>query len=182
MSILSKNTHPLGHLHEREPRWFAVRTRAKSEKAVQRLLAKKGIHAYVPLQEFMRRYERKTRTVALPLIPGYVFVFLVKDQYVSVLETEHVAGFVKTGADLLAIPEAEIELLRRVTLEKDLEITAVQGALSAGDRVEIAAGSLVGLQGRLVKSAGKRQVQVELERLGYSLLITVEAAFLRKAG
>lgn len=180
MSILSKNILPVNQLHETEPRWFAVRTRAKSEKAVQRSLAKKGVHAYVPLQAFVRRYERKTRTVALPLIAGYAFVFLIKSQYVNVLETQNVVSFVKNGGDLLAIPDTEIELLRRVTLEKELEISAVPGALQAGDQVEIAAGSLTGLRGRLVKIEGKKQVQVELERLGYSLLITIQADWLRE--
>jgi hypothetical protein len=48
-------------LHDTEPRWFAVRTRARCEKFVQRSLAKKGIHAYVPLLRVLRRYTRSTR-------------------------------------------------------------------------------------------------------------------------
>ncbi len=171
---------PVSQLHEAHARWFALRTRAKSEKAVQRILTKKGIAAYVPLQEFIRIYERKTRKVTLPLIPGYVFVQMVKIQYLSVLETENVVGFVKNGPDLLAIPEEEIEILRRVTMEKGLEVEAVGRRLSAGDWVEIAAGTLAGLRGRLVKVEARRRVQVELEQLGFSLLIDVAPAMLRK--
>lgn len=164
-----------------EPRWFAVRTRAKCEKFAQRLLTKKGIEAYVPLQQLVRRYARKLRRVEVPLIHAYVFVHIVKDQYVPVLETEHVAGFVKIAQQLYAIPEAEIDLLRRVVLEKDLEVEAVPGRLASGDAVEIIAGSLVGVKGRLLKAEeGRRQVQVELDTIGYSLLVTLEAEWLRK--
>lgn len=180
MSALPKKAPPLSQIHDTSARWFAVRTRAKSEKSVQRRLTQKGITAYVPLQEFVRRYERKTRTVSLPLIAGYVFVHLVKAQYLSVLETENVAGFVKNGPDLLAIPNEEIELLRRVALEKGLEVEAVSGRLSEGDWVEIAVGTLAGLRGRLVRVADKRRVQVELAQLGYSLLLHVEISLLRK--
>lgn len=167
-------------LHETEPRWFAIQTRPKGEKFVQRLLAKKGIHAYVPLQRLLRRYTRSTRLVEKPLINCYVFVRIVQAQYLPVLETEHVSGFIKFNKGLIAIPEAEIELLRRITLEDGLELELVRGALQEGDPVVINAGNLAGLRGKIVQAAGKNRFQVELETLGYSLLMDVDAAFLQK--
>jgi len=128
----------------------------------------------------MRRYTRSTRMVEKPLINCYVFVRIVHQEYVPVLETEHVAGFIKFNKSLIAIPEAEIELLRRITLEDGLDVEVVPGALEEGDPVEINAGNLVGLKGKIVQSAGKHRFQVELETLGYSLLMNVDAAFLQK--
>lgn len=165
-------------LHDTEPRWFAVKTRSKSEKFVQRMLAKKGIHAYVPLQRLMRRYTRSTRIVEKPLINCYVFVRIVKQDYVPVLETENVSGFIRFNKELIAIPEGEINVLRRITLEDGLEVEAVPGVLHAGDPVEITAGTLTGLRGHIVKQEGRQRFQVELEQLGYSLLITIDSAFL----
>ncbi len=167
-------------LDETEPRWFAVQTRAKSEKFVQRQLHKKGIHAYVPLQRLMRRYTRSTRIVEKPLINCYVFVRIVQHQYVPVLETENVMGFIKFDKNLVAIPESEIDLLRRITLEEGLDLEVVTGALDEGDPVVISAGNLTGLKGKVVHSAGKNRFQVELETLGYSLLINIDASFLQK--
>jgi transcription antitermination factor NusG len=176
----NKPARIMSQLHPSEPRWFAVHTRSKSEKFVQRLLDKKGIHAWLPLQQFKRRYVRSIRMVEKPLINCYVFVKIIKDEYLPVLETENVAGFVKFNKNMIAIPEAELDVLRRITMEADLEVEAVPGAFSEGDPVEISAGSLFGLRGRIVKSEGKRKMQVELEQLGYSLLITIDAAFLQK--
>lgn len=170
----------VNQLHESEPRWFAVHTRSKSEKFVQRMLTKKGIHAWLPLQKLMRRYVRSTRMVEKPLINCYVFVRIVQREYVPVLETENVAGFIKFSKSLIAIPEAEIDLLKRITLETDLDIEAVPGIFSEGDTVEISAGNLTGMRGRIMKTEGKRRFQVALGQLGYSLLITVDAAFLEK--
>lgn len=179
--ILQKPVEPSNkHLHEHELRWFAVHTRSKSEKFVQRLLEKKGIHAWVPLQKIMRRYTRSIRLVEKPLINCYVFVKIVKDGYLPVLETAHVAGFVKFNKTLLSIPEFEMDILRRITLETDLDVEAVPGSFTEGDPVEIAAGNLTGMKGRIVKLEGKRKMQVELAHLGYSLLITVDRAFLEK--
>lgn len=167
-------------LHDTEPRWFAIHTRSKSEKYVHRILTRKGIRSYVPLQRLLRRYTRSTRMVEKPLINCYVFVRIIKAEYIAVLETEHVAGFVKFNKSLIAIPEAEIDLLRRITLEEGLEVEAIPGSLEAGDPVEIRAGGLMGLRGYIVKEEGRRRFQVLLERLGYSLLMTVDSAFLEK--
>lgn len=170
----------VNHLHESKPHWFAVHTRSKSEKFVHRILTKKGIHSYLPLQQFMRQYTRSTRLVEKPLINCYVFVYITKADYLPVLETEHVAGFVKFNKDLRSIPEAEIELMRRITLEEGLDLEVQPGGFADGELVEITAGNLIGLKGRIVKSTGKRNFQMELLSLGYSLLITVDAAFLGK--
>jgi transcription antitermination factor NusG len=170
----------INQLHESEPRWFAVFTRSKSEKFVQRALTKKDIECYLPLQQLMRRYTRSTRLVEKPLINCYVFVRIVKNQYVRVLETENVAGFVKFNRNMIAIPEAEIDILRRITLEDGLDVTAVPGAFEEGDWVEISAGNLMGMKGRVLKVEGKRKFQVELGHLFHSLLITIDAAFLEK--
>jgi len=186
MSILSKvniknmAASDINQLHETDSRWFAVFTRVKCEKMAQRQLHKKGIHAYVPLQRLLRRYQRSTRLTEKPLINCYVFVRITKPEYLPVLETENVLGFVRFNKDLIAIPEAEIELLRRITLEDGLEIEVAPGNFAEGDLIEIRAGNLAGLRGRIIRKANKQQFQVELQRLGFQLLLTVDAAFLEK--
>jgi len=175
-----KKQHTINHLDETEARWFAVRTRSKSEKFVQRMLEKKQVHAWVPLQKLLRRWGRVKRWVEQPLINCYVFVKIVKSEYISILETENVAGFVKFKQDLIAIPEAEMEILKRITLEDDLEVTVVPGYFAEGDPVEISKGNLLGLKGKVVKIEGKHKMLVELAHIGYSLLITVDTSFLQK--
>lgn len=176
----SVQPQPTNHLHESETRWFAVKTRSKSEKYVQRLLEKKGIVAWVPLQRLMRRYARSTRMVEKPLLNCYVFVHITKAAYVPILETEHVVGFVRFAKNIISIPQAEIDLVKRITLEDGIEVEAVETQYAEGDPVEISAGNLMGLRGRIVDAQGKRKFQVELEYIGHNLLITVDAAFLQK--
>jgi transcriptional antiterminator RfaH len=181
MMMTTKNANPFTSAPDpSEARWYAVHTRFKCEKYVQRLLEKQGVTAYVPLQQFTRRYLRKIKTVEKPLISCYVFVKISGQQYKQVLETEHVLDFVKTGRQITAIPEKEIQVLRRITLEKDLDIQITPREFQSGDWVEIAAGNLIGLQGRVVQSTGKQQLLVDLETLGYTLQITLDAALLCK--
>lgn len=167
------------HLIEYEPRWFAIRTRFKCEKVVQKQLAGKGITAYLPLQKHLRKWDRKKRVVELPLITCYVFVKIVKAQYVKVLETEHVVGFVRFSKNLIAIPEEEIEIIRRVVAE-DIETEAHPASLSTGQEVEIAWGRLAGIRGKLVAVEGKHSVIVELDHIGFSLQMTIDPDWLKK--
>ncbi len=170
-------------LDETEPRWFAVHTRSKCEKMVWQALQRKQITAYVPLARTTRRYQRKIKHYDKPLISCYIFVKITKQEYVPVLETENVAGFVKFAKSMLAIPEDEINILRRVVLEDGLEVEAVVGHhMQTGDSVVISAGPLIGIHGIIIRADGKRKMQVELQKMGYTLLMSVDAAFLEKTG
>lgn len=162
-----------------EPRWFAIYTNFKREKLVNKMLLQKGIENYLPLQKLTRRYARKVRAVELPLISGYVFVKIVKNQYIPVLETDHVLKFIRFSKNLLAIPESEIDLIKRVVGE-GMEITMEPITYQEGDEVEIVGGNLTGLRGKLISKDGKKQFTIELNNLGYSLRMSVDASLLHK--
>jgi transcriptional antiterminator RfaH len=167
------------HLHQSEQKWFAVRTRSKSEKVVINRLQEQGIEVYLPLLPVTRHYTRKVKHYQLPLISCYVFVKICRQDYLSVLKTDHVVDFVRFSKNLIAIPEREIDLLRRIVGET----SAVQAEpldLEKGDLVEVIAGQLTGLQGKLVDRKGKKNFLVDLKTIGYSLRIEIKEAFLRK--
>ena len=123
MSSLSPNKpKPLdheSHLDELEPRWFAIRTRYKSEKLAHKQLIGRQIDAYLPIRHLIRRYGRKKREIDLPLINNFVFVKIVKKDYLTVLQTEYVNGFLKLGHNLLSIPEEQIDLIKTAWSDKE---------------------------------------------------------------
>lgn len=168
------------HLSDTEARWFAVRTRYKSEKLAHKQLTFYGIDTYLPIRHLVRRYTRKIREVELPLINSFVFVKIKKSEYIKVLQTEYVYGFLKFGQNLLSIPESEIDLIRRL-LGENIEVVAVEkDSMETGDLVEVVFGPLLGLKGRLINVQGKERVVVELTNSGYSLQIDIETHLLKK--
>jgi transcriptional antiterminator RfaH len=158
--------------------WFAILTRVKAEKKVAGLLAEKKINAYVPLQKKVRLYSRKRKTVLLPLIYRYVFVQIKAIDYVNVLETPHVEGFVRFDKNLVPIPEREIEWLQRVTGEQ-MDFTLETRSLTVGDQVKVIYGNLTGLQGKLVKTLGKNELLIELDHIGIGLRIQIDPSYLQ---
>ena len=170
---------PENHLDINEPRWFAIRTRFKSEKLAFKQLTLKGVDAYLPIKKLTRRYSKKIRQVDMPLINSFVFVKIKKIEYVPVLETEYVAGFLKFGQNLLSIPESQIDLIKKLLGEK-IEVVVHQDGLKKGDWVEVIAGPLLGLRGQLVTLHGKERVLVELVNSGLTLQIDIENQLLKQ--
>ncbi len=177
----NQKKEPVNQLDEQEARWFAVYTKFKREKLVIKRLTERGIHAYLPLQSRTRRYQRKIKHVELPLINCYIFTRITKQEYVPVLETPDVVGFVKFAQDLIAIPAGEIEIMKRVVGE-GIEIEVQPGSYQIGDEVEIMSGNLTGLKGWLVETENEKNFVIELENLGYSLRISVNPKWLHKTG
>ncbi len=170
---------PENHLQDSQCRWFAIYTRYKCEKFVVRKLQEQGIEAYVPLQQKIRRYASKVKKVELPLLSCYVFVWITKKEYIRVLRTEHVVGFVKIANNLLAIPEREIEILRRVAGDA-VPVEVEKKSYLSGDRVEIIGGHLTGLQGVFRSQKSKNSFVIELEHLGVALSMEVDPKLLIK--
>jgi transcription antitermination factor NusG len=172
----------INHLDATEPRWFAIYTGFRKEKAVKELLDRKKIHSYLPLQGFRREYGRKVTHVELPLINCYLFVKITTHQYVPVLETEYVHTFVKFSRDLISIPEQEITWLKRILEDETIvsELIEDPSSFEEGDKVEVLSGRLAGLQGRLLHKHGKQSFMVEFKAVGQSLNLTIDSDLLRK--
>ena len=169
----------VNHLHATEARWFAVYVNYKREKQTERDLRNRGIEVYLPLKAFTRVYASKKRVVQLPLLSRYIFVRIIRDEYVTVLQNSHVLGFVKEQRHLRSVRAEEIELLRRVA--GDTRVVEVrQGQISIGEEVELITGNLAGMRGQFVRNQGKSNFIIQLESLGVHLEIEVNSSDLRR--
>ncbi len=166
--------YPENHLHDTERRWFAVWVEVKCEKMAAELLAKKHIETYLPLQKKMRHYSRqRPRLVELPLIPGYVFVKIVNEEYLSVLQTEKVKGFLRVRKNLLCIPEREINLLRYILGQTEYGVFLFNQNLQVGDRVRVVRGPFMNQRGVLAKQKNKHVFVMRLENLDQNIAIEI---------
>lgn len=170
---------PENHLDKTVAKWFAVYTKYKREKLIKKELDRQGIHVYLPIQKITRVYASKKKQVELPLISCYIFVKITQSEYIKVLQTENVVTFVRIAKNLISIPEHEMEIMRQVVGE-GIPVTAEPTSLHKGDLVEIIGGNLTGVKGVLVDNHGDKQVIIDLESMGYSLRMTLDAKYLRK--
>lgn len=153
--------------------WLAVRTKFRSEKFVVRQLEDKGIKAFVPLQENVRRYGGRVRKSQVPLINTYIFVFIDRSEYVPVLKTPYALYFVDVGGQLVQVTKEEIDLMKRLTGEKVEAFESLPQELEIGDEVKIISGHLTGMNGRLVDFKNKKKLLVQLDSIGYQMLVEI---------
>jgi len=139
----------------------------------------KGITCFLPIQQVIRNYKSRRKTVDLPLISCYLFVRIKKSEYVSVLETDNVVKFIRFSKNLISIPEQEINLLKQI-IGEGIPLVAEKTGMNKGDLVKIIGGNLTGLQGVLVEVHGEKEMIIDLERMGYSLRMQIDAKLLSK--
>jgi len=159
----------INQVHQEIPRWFAVYTKYKCEKYVAENLGRKGIEAYLPLLDRVKVYASKTKRYKVPLISCFVFVRITKAEYIKVLETEYVLNFLKQRRDLIAIPDNEIDLLKRLVGEYGLSLYEEKVDWKLGQKMEVIAGQLTGLQGVLIEKSNKSDFVIELDNIGIQL-------------
>lgn len=154
--------------------WYAIRTRSRHEKLVERQLQGQGIEAFSPAIREVRQWSDRRKVVELPLFAGYAFVRIAAspEQRVRVLRTQGVVELVGAQGQGIPIPAAQIEAVRAV-VTGNLPFTQ-HAFLKVGQRVRIRGGSLDGVEGILVAQNGSRNLVISVQPIHRSLSIRIE--------
>lgn len=158
-----------GEAHLPSPRWFAVWTRSKQEKAVAATLNSLGVRNYLPLKSELRKWSDRMQVVETPLFSGYLFVniSLSTNSRLRVLKVPGVGALVGNHIGPSPIPDGQIEDIHRV-LTAGVECS-VQPLLKEGDRVRVVKGPLAGIEGILSRTSTQSRLLVSVEMIGQSL-------------
>src|SRR5271163_2988659 len=130
-----------------EGNWYALYTCPRHEKRVAEQIKQRRISCFLPLYRSVRRWKDRRKELELALFPGYVFVRLALQDRLKVLQLPSVVRFVSFNGHPVALPEAEIESLRR-GLEGCVRM-APHPYLQIGRRVRVRNGPMAGLEGIL---------------------------------
>ncbi len=151
--------------------WHAIYVHSRAEKKVHNELTMKGIESFLPLQRKLRQWSDRKKWVEIPLISGYVFVHITPWNYDAVLQTDNVMQYVRFEGKAALIRDQDIEILKRMLGQGDLEIELTREELEPGMQVEIIAGSMMGVKGELISFRGKNKVALRIPPLGITVLV-----------
>jgi len=158
--------------------WHALYVCHQHEKAVAQNLAYRGLEGFVPLFASVRQWKDRTRRLLLPLFPCYVFLRGGLQQKSTVLSIPGVCSFVSAGGVTAAIPEGEIEAIRKVAEHAEAEhgpAVEPHPYLRCGDRVRIKRGRLAEIEGILVRRKNGLRLILSAELLERSIALEVDA-------
>jgi transcription antitermination factor NusG len=164
-------------LGQAAPAWFAVWTRSRHEAAVYGQLVAKGVEAFLPTLPRWSRWKDRKKRVDWPLFPGYCFARISPSESMQVLRCQGVVTLVSSEGRPAAIPADEIEGVRAL-VTSDLQYDPCP-LISEGDRVEVVAGPLRGVVGRLVRKGAHARLVLAVDLIGQGVSVEVDAADVR---
>jgi transcription antitermination factor NusG len=157
-----------------EMTWFAIRTRSRHEKVVERQLHGQGIEVFHPVVKQIHQWSDRRKLVESPLFAGYAFVRIAPtvEERVRVLRAQGVVELVGGQGQGIPIPEEQIAAVRAV-IAGNLPFTE-HVFLKVGQRVRVRGGSLDGVEGVLVANNGGRKLVISVEPIHRSLSVSIE--------
>lgn len=153
--------------------WWALYTRHQHEKTVAEMLSAKGFEVFLPLYESLRRWKDRSKMLTLPLFPCYVFVRGGLDRRLQVVTTPGIHMILCRGERVAMIPQVEIDAIQR----------AVEGSfrvephpfLKCGERVRVTHGSLLGVEGILIRKKNLYRLVLSVDMMAQSVAVEIDA-------
>ena len=154
--------------------WWVLHTRARHEKVVAEALARKSITHYLPLVSIQRTYAKCRVTVQLPLFPGYMFLCGGDNAYETALKTNRIVNILQVE-DQDQFRTELTQVCKVVNLGTKVDVFK---ALRKGQRCRITGGSLMGLEGIVLRRGRHCRMYLCVTMLGQSAVVEVDGALL----
>jgi transcriptional antiterminator RfaH len=170
--LFSNPAPPVGGPHS----WWVLHTRPRAEKSLSRNCLGQRIPFFLPLCERHSRSRGRTLTAHIPLFPGYVFLLANEEARVEALTTNLVVNCLRVADQ----SELHGDLANVYRLMKAGMPVAPEERLLPGTTVQIVAGPLAGLQGKVVKKGKQFRFVVEVHFLQQGARVDIEGWMLEK--
>lgn len=157
--------------------WLAVWTRSRHEATVRNQLDAKGLETFLPTAVRWSQWKDRRKRIDWPLFPGYCFVRLQPIDAMRALSCAGAVRLVSFNGQPAPVSDVEIASVRRL-VESELRVDPCP-FVHEGDPVEVVAGPLRGVVGRLVKKGPHARLAVSVGLIGRGLTVDVDAADVR---
>lgn len=150
--------------------WWLAHARPRQEKAIASELLALGIAYYLPLVPRKSITRGRTRSVQIPLFPGYIFVCGAEHDRLRALKTNRIVSIV-------SVPDGEC-LRRQLSVFARLIAAGAplvrEARLVPGERVRIKTGPFRDAEGVILRRQGKTELLVGIDFLGQGASLRIE--------
>jgi len=138
------------------------------------------IDAFLPLVKTIRQWSDRKKTVVVPLISSYIFVYLPERELYKTLPIQGTVNVLKHLGKPAKIRKSEIENLRILSGNSDHHKISNCISVSNGDDVEVINGPFMGLIATCIREGNNHRVLVKIDSLGSCFNVDIPLSFLRK--
>jgi len=154
--------------------WFAIWTRSRHEKLVRDQLQQKHIEVFLPTITKWSRWKDRKKKIDWPLFPGYCFARFDVSDRLPILKCEGVVTIIGTDGLPCPIPAIEIDGIRQL-IDSELAYDPCP-LIKEGEMVEVKAGPLKGVVGRLMRKGAHARLMLSVDLIGQAVSVEVDAA------
>jgi Transcription antiterminator len=169
MSVVSPS-----ELNSAATAWYAIHTRSRHERKVNRELIRQGFTVFLPEYRTVSRRKDRHREILRALFPGYLFVQVCLSSRVrlQILQTDSVVRMVGIRHQPIAVPNYEIESVRALlAFGSD---TTPHDSFEPGQLVQVLDGPLRGVIGTIESTPHGKRIVVAVELLGRAVSALIE--------
>jgi len=152
--------------------WYALQVRSRFEKVVATHLKDKGYEEYLPFYTSQRRWSDRTKTIELPLFPGYTFCRFDMRDRLPVLVVPGVLSIVSIARVPTAVSDEEIGSIQRA-IGSGMPCNPWP-FLHAGQIVCVTRGPLAGLEGTVIEVRSSFRLILSLSLLQRSVSVEID--------
>jgi transcription antitermination factor NusG len=155
-----------------EKKWYAVYTKPRWEKKVDKVLNEKGTESYCPLQKIQRQWSDRKKIVEEPLFKSYVFVRIADEEQTELRMVNGVVNFVYWMGKPAIIKDKEIETIKKFLNDyQDIHVEPLD--IHPNSKVHINSGALMDKEATVL-SVTRNTVKVVIESIGLSLVANID--------
>lgn len=158
--------------------WWALHSRPRAEKALARRFRALNLSFFLPLYQHQWRNRGRSFRAHMPLFPGYIFLRGDAETRLHALETNQVVRTIAVS-DPLRLHD---ELARVWRMMQAGMLLTPEDELRPGAAVEIVAGPLAGMEGKILRRGGQLRFFVEVNLLQRGVSVEIEGWMIRSLG
>lgn len=158
--------------------WWVLHTRPRAEKSLARHFLARDLSFFLPLYQHQWRKRGRLFRAHLPLFPGYIFLRGDAETRLSALETNQVVRTLPVADPM----QLRVDLTRVYRMMRGGMVLAPEEQLVPGTQVEIVAGPLAGMEGKIIQRGKQMRFFVEVSLLQRGVSVEIEGWMIRLLG
>lgn len=153
--------------------WYVVYTKSQCEKKVAALLTRKRIDNYCPINRKVNTRGSKQKTLAEPLFPSFVFVYVSENEMPFIRQIGSVINFIYWLGTPAIIKDTEIEHIQHFT-NQSFNINLEKTSVNPNGVVKIISEPNIDINNNCILISVKSNFKLSLPSLGYTMVAEIE--------
>ena len=162
--------------------WYVAIVNNNSERSIASKLSgdkwKNAYECYVPVQHEERVWKNgRKNKIDRVLLPAMLFLKCTEKDRKEILQYGYIKNFLKDyrkgskgSYPIAIIPEVQMNELKEMVDKANSPVTIVSGNFHLGDKVQVVAGALTGLEGKILVEPKGTYLVVEINSIGYAMV------------